>query len=95
MSHNLTKWDWKTVGVTVVLMLALVGCAIPDFEDALDDFYPTEAQDDAIDEAFAAFERGDYEAAHRIWKPFAEDGDAIAQYNLGAMYDYGQGVPHD
>ena len=47
------------------------------------------------DEGFAAFERGDYETAFREWLPLAEAGNATAQYNLGLLYDKGQGVPQD
>ena len=36
-----------------------------------------------------AYEAGDYGTAFRDWKPLAEQGDAIAQYNLGVMYDSG------
>ncbi len=43
----------------------------------------------------AAAERGDYGAAYRAWLPLAEQGDAVAQYNLGIMYQNGQGVASD
>ncbi len=33
--------------------------------------------------------------ALREWRPLAEQGNAKAQYNLGVMYDNGQGVPQD
>lgn len=42
-----------------------------------------------------AYKRGDYATAHREWLPLAEQGDAKAQFNLGAMYDLGVGVPTD
>ena len=42
-----------------------------------------------------AYERGDYAAAYRAWRPLAEQGNARAQYNLGIMYANGQGVPED
>ena len=42
-----------------------------------------------------AYEKGDYSSALREWKPLAEQGNASAQYNLGLMYDKGQGVPQD
>jgi TPR repeat protein len=29
------------------------------------------------------------------WRPRAEAGEAIAQYNLGVLYATGQGVPQD
>ena len=43
----------------------------------------------------AAYDRGDYATALKIWRPFAEQGVTMAQYNLGVMYDKGQGVPQD
>ncbi len=42
-----------------------------------------------------AYDRSDYEAALREWRPLAEQGDARAQSNLGAMYLNGQGVEQD
>ena len=42
-----------------------------------------------------AAQSGDYATALREWIPLAEQGDAIAQYNLGVMYRNGQGVPQD
>ncbi len=47
------------------------------------------------DEATAAYQRGDYATALREWRPLAKQGDADAQYNLGIMYERGQGVPQD
>ena len=38
----------------------------------------------------AAAQRGDYKTAVSLWKPLAEQGDAIAQNNLGIMYAKGQ-----
>ena len=48
-----------------------------------------------FDEGWAAYERGDYATALREWRPLANQGHANAQYNLGTMYDKGQGVPQD
>ena len=42
-----------------------------------------------------AYERGDYATAMQEWRPLAEQGDAIAQYNFGLMYAFGQGVVQD
>ena len=39
-----------------------------------------------------AFDREDYATALREWKPLAEQGYALAQNNLGVMYEKGQGV---
>ena len=42
-----------------------------------------------------AYEAGDYAYALGFWRPLAEQGNATAQFNLGGMYDLGQGVPKD
>ena len=54
---------------------------------------PTAAQ--SLSDARAAYERGDYDAAHRGFLGFAEQGDADAQFYLAQMYKNGQGVPQD
>ncbi len=50
---------------------------------------------DQFDEANAAYLAGNYQKAFRIFKPLAEEGSAEAQYNLGSMYFFGQGLPQD
>ena len=45
-----------------------------------------------FDEGLVAANKGDYQTAFKEWKPLAEQGDAAAQYNLGYMYNNGQGV---
>ncbi len=42
-----------------------------------------------------AYEKGDYAAALKEWRPLAEQGEARAQTNLGVMYRLGEGVPQD
>lgn len=51
------------------------------------------AQD--FDAGWAAHERGDYAAVLEEWRPLAEAGYALAQFNLGLMYYKGDGVPQD
>lgn len=48
-----------------------------------------------IDDAAAAYQRRDYAAALRLYRPLAEQGVAAAQYSLGVMYYTGQGVPRN
>ena len=38
---------------------------------------------------------GDYVAANRLWRPLAEQGNANAQFSLGNMYQFGDGVVKD
>ena len=54
---------------------------------------PVAAQDFGKGEE--AYERGDYSTALREWRPLAEQGEAQAQYRLGFLYQFGQGVPQD
>lgn len=51
------------------------------------------AQD--FDAGSAAAQTGDFATALREWQPLADQGDSEAQYNLGVMYNNGQGVPQD
>ena len=50
---------------------------------------------DAFEDAVSAYQRGDFLTAAKTFRKLAEQGDAAAQYNLGLMYDNGQGVPQD
>ena len=47
------------------------------------------------EDASSAANRGDYANALRLFRPLAEQGDAHAQFNLGVMYQDGQGVPQN
>ena len=48
-----------------------------------------------FDAGKAAYERGDFAHALRIFRLLAEQGNALAQNNLGRMYYDGTGVPED
>ena len=48
-----------------------------------------------FDQAMAAHKRGDFAAALDRLQPLAERGDAEAQYVLGLMHEFGQGVARD
>jgi hypothetical protein len=63
--------------LTVSLMLVAIGGAA--FAGPLED-------------AVAAYRRGDYATALGLWHPLAEQGDAEAQFDLGVLYESGQGV---
>ena len=42
-----------------------------------------------------AYNSGDFKTALAEWKPLAAQGNAVIQYNLGVMYDNGEGVPEN
>lgn len=48
-----------------------------------------------FDEGLQAYKNGDYATAVREWLPLAQQGDARAQFLLGALYAQGHGVPQD
>src|ERR1700704_3745860 len=48
-----------------------------------------------FEDGLAAYNSGNYAMASRLFRPPAEQGDARAQYNLGLMYYYGDGVMED
>ena len=48
-----------------------------------------------FDKGWDAYESGDYATALKWYTLAAEQGDADAQFNLGSMYRYGDGVSQD
>ncbi|MGD0024393.1 MAG: tetratricopeptide repeat protein [Xanthobacteraceae bacterium] len=48
-----------------------------------------------FEDATAAYSRGDYATALRLWHPLADQGDSLSQAMLGFMYYKGEGVPKD
>lgn len=64
-----------------VLLTLLLAAAAPVF-----------AQTDA---ARAAYEKEDYTAAYRLYKPEADKGVAEAQYRVGLMHKFGWGTERD
>ncbi|WP_042906619.1 tetratricopeptide repeat protein, partial [Glaesserella parasuis] len=54
-----------------------------------------ETVEEKFDRAIQYDKQQNYQAAFPIFKELAEQGDAVAQFNLGVMYDKGQGVRQD
>ena len=52
-------------------------------------------QTSTLDDAVKLYEQGNYKEAARIFKDYAEQRNAGAQFNLGLMYHNGQGVTQD
>jgi TPR repeat protein len=48
-----------------------------------------------VDRGVDAYERGKHSIALRYWMPLARNGNALAQNNLGVMYQRGLGVAQD
>jgi TPR repeat protein len=56
---------------------------------------PTDSISDALVAANEARKRNDYATELKLLRPLAEQGNAVAQNNLGVMYFLGHGVPND
>ncbi|HXX73515.1 MAG TPA: tetratricopeptide repeat protein [Nitrospiraceae bacterium] len=48
-----------------------------------------------FEEGMTAYDRGDYAATVKEWRPLAEQGNATAQHHLAWLYLLGRGVPQD
>ena len=72
------EWGMRKIGLAAALAVAALAA-------------PAEAQ--SVKAGIEAWQRGDHEAAVKIWRPLAEKGDADAAFNLGQAYRLGRGVP--
>jgi len=48
-----------------------------------------------LEDGVAAVKRRDYATAVRSFRPLADQGDDVAQFDLGVLYNKGWGVPRD
>jgi hypothetical protein len=48
-----------------------------------------------LEDGEAAYQSGNFAAAFQLLNPLAAQGDAEAQYDLGCLYENGEGVPQD
>lgn len=56
---------------------------------------PISQTEESIDYAFQLYQQEQYPQAFSIYRKFAKEGNAIAQYNLGIMYANAQGVKNN
>jgi uncharacterized protein len=49
----------------------------------------------SLEDGVAAVKRRDYATALRLFRPLADQGDDVAQFDLAVMYNKGWGVPRD
>jgi len=90
MNNVITKIFIRTGVFFLVVLLAGCGGTMP--RDKTDQ--PGETiQAEALEEAKKAKQRNDFSSAYKLLKPLAEQGNADAQYNLGVLYNKGEGVP--
>ena len=76
------KWETRVLMHRILLILALI-VSVTSIAHA------------NIDEAYSTLEKGNYTQAFGMFKHYAEQGDAEAQYVLGMLYYDGKGVNQD
>lgn len=82
MANGIARVILKSLLVAV--FLALAGCSDQSQQDAAN-----------YQEGIDAYAKGNFPVALEKLKPFAEHGDAQAQFTLGMMYRNGQGISQD
>ena len=48
-----------------------------------------------VSDALTAYTKGDYKTALKLLLPMAEEGNSFAEFTIGKMYVYGEGIPKD
>ena len=79
----------RTLVIISVLLFSLI-LGVPSYSA---DFYKGLTAD--FYKGLTAAQNGDYATALKKWKPIAEAGNAVAQFNLGLIYEKGLGVLQD
>ena len=74
---------------TIILAILYIG------NRAMEPFNAKSLLRTPLSQGWDAYNRQDYATTLNQWRPLAEQGDAAAQYALGVLYAYGQGVPQD
>ena len=78
-NRSMPGLDRVTALMTMLVVLALL----------------TSAQAADMQAGSEAYGRGDYAGALLEWRPLAEQGNAKAQFNMGLLYENGEGVPQN
>lgn len=55
----------------------------------------TAARAQDVEQAWVAFERGEYASAREVFVPLAHAGHAEAQFGMGLLHEFGRGAPLD
>jgi Sel1 repeat len=82
------------VPASVLGLVLLLGGVVPWLADTHKTLVPlsTKVTADQIEEADTAYRKRDFATALRLIRPLADDGNAVSQTFLGAMYFNGDGV---
>jgi TPR repeat protein len=88
-----------TARTALVATLPPAAAAAPDKPPGRADMTAADRNDDdikpTVDAGITAYNDRDYPRAFAIWRALAHDGNARAQFHLGALYHEGRGVARD
>lgn len=87
---NVLRARCAALGAVLLVAVCMWALAAPAHAQALD---PSADPTDPINVGVAAFNRGHWATAMRAWRPAAEQGNAMAQNNVGYLHEQGLGVP--
>ena len=76
--NDMVRLCFRLIAVATVLLLPLAGVRADSAQ--------------TLEDARSAYERGDYSAAYEGFLSLAETGNLDAQFELGYIYDFGEGV---
>ncbi|MCG6976143.1 MAG: sel1 repeat family protein [Acidiferrobacterales bacterium] len=105
--ENSTPLGYMNTFVGILLLIVVLVIAIPSIASASSNANPLayrSIQNDVaevglfphtFEAGLKAFNHGNHAQALRIWRPIAESGHVLAQYNIGIAYSRGAGVKKD
>src|SRR5688572_28441666 len=79
------------------LMISLLFSSMHSFAESESavEYFNQKVAAQQLPEATAAFINKDYKKAFDLYRPLAEKGDKVSEYQLGYLYQNGFGVPKD
>jgi hypothetical protein len=100
LNFDRRPWAWVVFGGAMLLLLALANKPNAPTDTAREarntsTSSKTMAAANAMEDANAAYNRGDYPAAIKMYRDMAANGNSRAQLSVGLMYLGGQGVARD
>lgn len=86
--HSVGPARFKSLSIALLLTFNVTRSALA-FEGEMPEM-PTAVG--PAEQAYSAYQKGDFETARTLWQQAATAGDTSAQYNLGLLYAEGRGL---
>jgi TPR repeat protein len=86
--HSAGPVNFRRLGIALLLTFNVTGSALA-FEGVMPQM---PASVGPAEQAYSAYQKGDFDTARTLWQQAATAGDTSAQYNLGLLYAEGRGL---